>query len=208
MANDNDRDDRIPGPDEPESAGEQERAASFAALIDDVIAGKPTPPAMEADQRALLDVAGMVRAATLDADRVRLADDRRESIIDAAMNQASRSVLEEVDAPDSSSEPGDLPDGVIPLRPRILRAAPWMVTAVAAAAAIFLWISRPEKQATRAPAPVAANESAPSKVSADALVGRIDRKASGLASQRLDIIYADRLTLYRQARLSGSGGSR
>lgn len=212
MANDNERDDLIPGPDEPESAGERERAESFAALIDDVIAGKSAPPAMEADERALLDVANIVRASAADADSVALKDARRDSIIEAAMKQASRTVLEDVSAPAPQTDTTDLPEGVVPLRPRrALRAVPWLVSAVAAAAAIFLWIQRPEQQSTSPKPPIAVIEKAPTKVSTDALVGRIDRNASGLASQRLDIIYADRLTLYRQARLSvdrQGGGSK
>jgi hypothetical protein len=61
--------------DAPPGAREQAEAARFARLVDDLVAGRPAPPALDVEARALLDTAALLRP---------LGDARRESLVDAA----------------------------------------------------------------------------------------------------------------------------
>ena len=183
----------IPEPDEDASPSERVRARAFADLIDKVVAGRP-PAAMSADDRALAEVATAIRASTRP---VELAPARRAAIVEDALRRA---------VADTSA--ADAPATTTPLTPRRWRqVAPWAVaatsTAMAAAAAIALWLARPAE-----PLPVAAAPELPlSQRSrpADALIGRIPAERSGDAAARLDAIYADRLAGFRERTLAPRG---
>lgn len=69
-------------PDAPADARERARAASFAALVDGLVAGQALPPAMTSDERALVETAGMVRAS---ARPVGLAAERQRALIDSVL---------------------------------------------------------------------------------------------------------------------------
>jgi len=49
--------------DEP-TAAERARAASLARLVDDLLSGEPTPAALDADDRAFLETAALIRSAS------------------------------------------------------------------------------------------------------------------------------------------------
>jgi len=152
--------------------------------------------AFSADDRALLEVATVIRAATRPAT---LAPDRQRSIIEGALRQAIGGVGQ------GSSH------AVVPLaRARQRRWVPWAVagtsTLVAAAAVLLLWL-RPSVERvedSRAAQLPASWTSRP----ADPLIGPIDPARSGDASGRIDTIFADRLDGYRERRLSARGGKR
>ena len=88
---------------------------------------------------------------------------------------------------------------------RVLRNLPWAVASLAAAAAVVLFVSRPADRVQRTEsAPIVrplrlsvSNTSRP----ADPLVGVIARRDSAAASERLDILFADRLDGYRDLSL-------
>jgi hypothetical protein len=105
--------------------------------------------------------------------------------------------------------PADAPDDVIDLgarrRGRLGKIIPWALTAVAAAAALFLALQRPAPEhsaSLREPAPTSLSEVHRSRP-ADALIGQIPRDRAERASDRLDMIYADRMAGYRDLRLRG-----
>ena len=85
--------------DEPADAREQAQAASFAALLDRLTTGQPLPPAMTAEERGLVETAGMVRAS---ARPVTLAPERQRALIDEAFREA----LEAARAQTSAKTPG------------------------------------------------------------------------------------------------------
>ncbi|HEY4245083.1 MAG TPA: hypothetical protein VGM88_34945 [Kofleriaceae bacterium] len=168
--------------DPPETAAERAQAKAFAELIDNAIAGKPAAGVMDADARALLEVATVVRAAH---GKVELPADRARAAVEGALRAA-------VGAPAAADELGAR---------RAKRAkAPWIVAAVssvvAVAALLLLWL-RPAHQ-LGAPMPTAWR-SRP----ADALVGKIEKAQAFDAASRIDEIYADRLEGYRQRQLAG-----
>jgi hypothetical protein len=211
-ADDNNNND-IPAPDDPESTGERAKAESFAEMVDLMVSGDDLPAVLAQDQRALLEVATLVRSASIE---VPLHADRRDALIESALTQAIEGSpsARTVGDSDPAGSPVSAP-GITPLRPRnrVLQAIPWAVSAIAAAAAIFLYISRPTDRATTAP-PVAAavevdttHQSRPT----DALVGEITRDKAEAASSRIDVIYADRMNGFRDMTLRGkrsSGGTR
>jgi hypothetical protein len=194
-------DDDLPDllPDAEPTAAELARARSFGELIDKAVAGR-TPPAMPADERALLETATVIRAS---AGRVELPAARRTALVEAALRAAI----------DGTAHPASVPsiappvDAVAERRGRLRRAAPWAVaalsTTVAAAAAVLLWLGRPAPTA-----PVAMPEEQLPLIQrsrpADAVVGRIPRERAGDAAARIDAIYADRLTGYRERTLGGT----
>ena len=210
MSADNDHDDIIPDPDDPESTGERAKAESFADLVDLMVDGDDLPGAMAQEQRALLEVATMVRSCSVE---VPLHADRRDSLIDQALRRAlEQSTATPALSPTDSDPAGPIiaPD-ITPLRPRtkIVRAIPWAVSAIAAAAAVFLFLSRPSDH-TAAP-PVATVETSHQSRPSDDLVGEITRDKSDDARARIDVIYADRLDGFRDMTLRGlqsRGGTR
>lgn len=223
MPRDDNRDDLPRSPDEPASPAESAQAASFATLIDQLVADGRLPPAMTSDERALVDVAAMVRASVRDVD---LEPARRDVLIDEALAtaraQADRPAGEDASpggpaaghsAGDSAGDPHGDPDApggadVIDLgarRRRLRSLVPWTIATAAAAAALVLALERPAPQHTAVLHPQAEPDVSEVHRSrpADALIGRIPRDRADRASDRLDIIYADRLAGYRDLRLRG-----
>ena len=218
-----DLDDEVPSPDAPAGDAELAKARSFGELIDRMVAGQPLPPAMPSDDRALLDVATVVHAAS---GRAVLASARMDRLVEGALAQAldaragrevsGRAARASSDAADRPAPAPPVAAGtaaghgggkVLPMAPSrraVARVLPWAIAAFAVAAAIFLLLRPPLRSAT---APVARqareipleHRSRP----ADALVGRIAREHAGQARARLDTIYADRLAGYRDLLLSG-----
>lgn len=197
---DDDDDLSVPAPDAPDAPGERARAKGFAELIDKVVAGR-TPAAVPAEEQALLEVATALRAAMRP---VELAAARQSALVESALATA---IDRRAGRPTGVS--ASLP--VIPLaaapRRRAARWAPWLVaatTSVAAAAALLLWLREraapPAPPLTTAVAPLPETErSRP----ADPLIGVIERDRAGAALDRIDAIYADRLTGYRARRMAG-----
>ncbi|MGE5185067.1 MAG: hypothetical protein ACM31C_23525 [Acidobacteriota bacterium] len=195
MANNQD-DDLLAGPvPEPEAeatASERAHAKTFGELVDKTLAGR-TPAAMTADDRALLEAATVIRAASgnveLPAARVR-----------SAVEDALHAAIGGKGGPASGS-------GVTPIeRARARRWAPWAIaatTTLVAAAAILLWLRAPAKVVT---IPAAAQIEIPTtwrSRPADPLIGAIPRERAADASTRIDTIFADRLDGYRERRLRG-----
>lgn len=75
-------------PEAPADAREQAQAASFAALLDRLTSGQALPPAMTAEERALVDTAGMVRASARPISAVALAPERQSALIDSVLRAA------------------------------------------------------------------------------------------------------------------------
>jgi hypothetical protein len=153
---------------------------------------------MSSDDRALLEVATVIRATSGQAE---LAASRQRSIVEDALRQAIGDA--------TSTTSGQL--GVVPIGSARKKWVPWAITGastlVAAAAMLVLWLRAPEKR-------VEVIETAQTPTSwtsrpADPLIGPIAREDAGNASERIDYLFADRLEGYRERRLSGrSGGNR
>lgn len=198
------------------SPAERAQAESFGKLIDGLLAGRPIPPAMDSEDRALLETATMVVAST---QELRLGEDKSRALVDRALEEAvtgrRRSTAPTIPPPERriDENAADNTDVIrMPRRrsDRLVRALPWVVASVAAAAAILLFITRPADLHEPARQAAARRELPPSLRSrpADPLVGRIARENAAQASNRLDVIYADRLSGYRDLRLSGRGSRR
>lgn len=175
----------VPEPDAEPTAAERAHAKTFAELVDKTLAGR-TPPAMSADDRALLEVATVIRAAS---GKVELPASTRRSVVEDALRQA-------VGGAGAST--------VIPIsRGRVRRWAPWAIAATStlvAAAAVILLLLRPAPRHAAPPLPTAWT-SRPT----DPLFGPIERDHAGDASTRIDTIFADRLDGYRDRQLARGG---
>lgn len=172
----------VPDPEAEPTPAELAHARRFAELVDKTLAGR-TPPAMSADDRALLEVATVIRAARGQSE---LAPARQHAVVEDALRQAI------------GARPGS-GGSVTPIaRARARRWAPWIVagasTLVAAAALLVLWL-RPAGSIIRPPQEWTSR-------SADALIGPIARDRAGDASARIDAIFADRLDGFRARRLA------
>ena len=119
--------------DEEENGTPEERARAhrLARLVDDMLAGEPAPPALEAEDRALLETATAIHAAM---GKATLEPAHVSRLIEASFVPAA------------------------PLPPRgswLRRRGPWLVAAVSAAAAIVfvLWdpTRRPQEADRRTP---------------------------------------------------------
>ena len=195
MANSDDNDildGRVPDPGAEATPSERTHAKAFADLIDKALAGRTPPAAMSADDRALLEVATVIRAASGNAE---LAAAKRSSLVESALRQAigGKAAVAKV-TPIS--------------RARAKRFAPWIVAGTSmavAAAAIVLWLRAPrqvnviERVPTAMPTLPENWKSRPT----DSLIGPIERVHAGDASARIDTIFADRLDGYREIRLRG-----
>jgi hypothetical protein len=195
MATDDDLDilsGSVPEPDAEPTAAERTYARTFADLIDKTLAGR-TPPAMSAEDRALLEVATVIRAAS---GKVALPAPRQHALIEDALRQSVGG------AGAASAASG----GVVPIaRARARRWVPWTIAGasvlVAAAAVLLVWLRAPE----RAPATAAADPAVPVSWTSrptDSLIGPISAERAGDASTRIDAIFADRLDGYRERRLA------
>lgn len=178
----------VPDADADASPSEKAHAKTFADLVDKVLIGR-TPPAMSADDRALLEVAMIVRASSGNAT---LAPGKQRSIVEDALKQAI------------GGAGASLP-AVTPITAAKKRWVPWAVSAgaslVAVAALAMLWLRTPATRPVAATAAPTAWTSRP----ADALIGPIDRSQAGDASARIDTIFADRMDGFRDRRLSRGG---
>jgi hypothetical protein len=184
----------IPEPDAEPTAAERARAKAFAALVDKAMSGRTLPPAMSADDRALLEVATVIRAAS---GGLEIAASKQRSIVEDALRQAV----------------GGTPSTSLSTTPitsaRSRRWVPWAIagasTLVAAAAVLLLWLRTPSTQVhvnTNTAKIPTSWKSRP----ADPLIGEIKRAQAGDAISRIDTIFADRLDGYRDRRLSQPGG--
>jgi len=181
----------VPDPDAEPTSIELAHARRFAELVDKTLAGR-TPPAISADDRALLEVATVIRATHGNLD---LAPAQQAVVVEDALRQAIGA------GPASGAS-------VAPIaQARARRWAPWIVagasTLVAAAALAMLWLRPPEL-----PAPAPPHASVPVEWTsrpADSLIGPIARDRAGDASARIDAIFADRLDGFRARRLTPRG---
>jgi hypothetical protein len=177
----------VPAPEVEASASERMHAKSFGELVDKTLTGR-TPPAMSADDRALLEVATVIRAAS---GNVELGAAKRRSIVEDALRQAVGGA-------------GAKASGAIPITRARKRWVPWAIAGtsalVAAAAVLLLWLRGPD----RVQVPIAVDETPMRWKSrpADDLIGPIAQDRVGDASARIDTIYADRLDGYRERRLA------
>jgi hypothetical protein len=180
----------IPAPEDEATPAERAHAKTFAELVDKTLAGR-TPAAMSADDRALLEVATVIRAASGNAE---LADAKRRSLVEGALRQAIGGKA--------------VPSGdVTPIAKARSRRTPWIVAGTSmavAAAAILLWLGAPRRVHVHVidHAPAALQDNWKSRP-ADPLIGPISRDHAGDASARLDTIFADRLDGYRELRMRG-----
>ncbi len=186
----------IPEPDAEATPSERAHARTFAAIIDKTLGGN-MPAAMSADDRALVEVATVIRAAN---GTMELAPAKARSLIEDALRQAVGSV--------ASSMSGS----VTPIsRARDRKWLPWAITAVttaiAGAAVLVLWLRAPVTKVVY-PSTAAAIRLPVSWTSrpTDPLIGPIAREQAGDASARIDYIFADRLDGFRERRLSARGG--
>ena len=190
----------VPAPDAAAEPSERARARGFGDLVDKVLAGR-TPAAVPAEDRALLEVASVIRAASRP---VELPAARTSALIESALATA---IDRRAGGPARSTVP-TVP--VIPItRSKRSRVLPWGVAAGAslvAAAAITILVLRPAP--TRAPlvdgTATAALPAHQRSRPADPLIGVIGRDHAGDAAARLDVIYADRLDGFRERALSGA----
>jgi hypothetical protein len=191
----------VPDPDAAPTAAERAHARTFAELVDKTLAGR-TPLAMSADDRALLEVATVIRATS---GGLPLAAAKQHALIEDVLRQAvGVGVGVGAGAAGASASRRPTASAVTPIeRSRARRWAPWAIagasTLVAAAAIAMFWL--------RTPAPVAAPvaEAVPARWTSrptDPLIGPIPRARAGDASARLDYIFADRLDGFRERRLS------
>ena len=183
----------VPAPDAEATAGERAHAKTFADIVDKTLTGR-TPAAMSADDRALLEVATVIRAAS---GAMALSAGKQRSIVEDALRQA-------VGEAASGAATGG--GGVTPIARGRRRLLPWAISAVsvavAAAALLVLWLRAPgHSVATIAAAPPAHWTSRP----ADPLIGPIARDQAGDASSRIDFIFADRLDGFRERQLARGG---
>jgi len=172
----------VPDPDAEPTAAERAHAKTFAELVDKTLAGR-TPPAISADDRALLEVATVIRAAS---GGLELPAPRRRALVEDVLRQAV-----------GGGGAAHSMSGVTPIERARRRWLPWSIAAtstlVAAAAILMLWV----RPAARGPETVPASwTSRP----ADGLIGPIAREHAADASARLDDIFADRLDGYRERR--------
>lgn len=177
----------VPEPDAEPTASEKAHAKTFGDLVEKTLAGR-TPPAMSADDRALLEVATVIRAAS---GNVPLAPGKQRSIVEDALRQA-------IGGPATSMP------GVTPITAAKRRWVPWTIAGasslVAAAAVALLVVRTPAREARVAETPATWTSR-----SADALIGPIPRERAGDASARMDTIFADRMDGFRDRRLSRGG---
>jgi len=193
----------VPDPDTEPTATERAHAKAFSDLIDKTLASGKLPPAMSADDRALLEVATVIRATHGALD---LAPSKQRSVVEDALRQAIGG------GNAATSLPGGAP--VIPLRRR-LRTLPWAIAGtsslVAAAAIVMLVVRKPQLVTTpQTPEMPLSWKSRPT----DTLIGRISTECTGLVldcareatvktSARIDTIFSDRLAGYRDRRFGG-----
>ncbi len=206
------RDDDIPAPEAPDTEAERARARSFSRLVDGLIDGETTPPALAAEDREMLETASLVRASvrepTLDAQRARALIDQA---FGAALGLAPAPAAEPADELGKKRALNARPERPAERRSTFGRSLPWALAGLAVAAAVAFAVLRPEpgtrtvETVVDQPAYEEFHRSRP----ASPLVGRIDKSNADRASDRIDLIVADRMAGYRDLYLRGKkGGSR
>lgn len=197
----------VPDPDAEPSSAERVRAKAFAELIDKSLASGRMPPAMSADDRALLEVATVIRATS---GGLELPASKQRNLIEDALRQA-------VGGNGAATSLSTTP--IIPLRRRWV---PWAIAGtsslVAAAAIVMLVIRKPAPPAPTAPTAAATVPVEWRSRPADSLIGRIThqcntqqaalecaRDATVKTSSRIDTIFTDRLNGYRDRRFARGG---
>jgi hypothetical protein len=206
--------------DGPVTPGEQARAEAFGRLVDGLLAGDALPPAMDSDDRALVEAATVVMASSR---AIEPAPERTRRLVDQALEAAIlRRSGGAPEADDSGEHRADSPAAPVPLEDpnersvtdvttrrrrrsdQVARVLPWAVASLAAAAAIVLIIVRPpdRERTGDQTAEVVPVKEVPLDVTntsrpADPLVGRIGKADRGKASERIDLLYADRMAGYR-----------
>lgn len=219
--------DDIGKEDGPISPGEQARAEAFGRLVDGLLAGDALPPAMDSEDRALVEAATVVMASSR---AIEPAPERTRRLVDQALEAAilrrsgggavtsvqsaedSAPALSPVPRDPADEDPNERSVTDVTTRRRrrgdqVARVLPWAVASLAAAAAIVLFVVRPpHKDRTGAEtaevAPTAIDQEVPLDVihtsrPADALVGPLAEADRGKATQRIDLIFADRMAGYR-----------
>lgn len=197
--------DEVPDVDTPPSPAELAHAASFAALLDKAARGR-LPPALDTDERALLETATVLRAAGSEVSEVSLDERARHALVTSvleataeARRAAAGAGVRRVSTPMRAHPP---PPG----KSWRWRAMPWALAAASmAAAASALWLREPRQVFVHQAAPV---PTALTSRPADAVVGEISRSASAEAARRIDSIYSDRLDGYRATALFRQGDVR
>lgn len=81
----------VPSPEEPANDLERARAESFAERVDNLLAGEEPPPAMPPEERALVDVAGAIRAGVLGRN---LDETRLGELVESAFSQRAAAASE------------------------------------------------------------------------------------------------------------------
>jgi hypothetical protein len=196
-----DPEDNVPAPEVEASAEEQSAARRFAELVDKVQSEQTLPPALDLDDRELLEVAGMISAST---NERQLSEERLRSIVDQAVQKALGM---------EPAEPEQLGESELDRARsrRNARLAGGAVALVCAAAALLFFLRTRDPAAPSSSAPVATNpvrwDERHTSRPADELVGQIPRAEAGMASKRIDRIYSDRMSGYRDLQLQRLGGS-
>ena len=210
--------------DEPDDAmadidlAEAASARSFAQLVDRMIGGADLPPALESEEHSLITIAGLIQASI---HPVELTDKRRDTLIDEAIARATATrtgqPTQQIRPADGApvdvapagrtSQQEDRTPGITDLASyrRKNRLLPWTVAGLAAAAALILVLIRPDRSpdSTRI---VAENQPIPTEQQSrpsDSLIGEIPRADVGQARERIDRIYADRMSGYRARHFGG-----
>jgi hypothetical protein len=211
----------------PVTPGEQARAEAFGRLVDGLLAGDALPPAMDSEDRALVEAATVVMASSR---AIEPAPERTRRLVDQALEGAilrksgaapapepelnfdldrAASTVSLLPPPESDDDPNERSVTDVRTRRRrrsdqVARVLPWAVASLAAAAAIVLYIARPpHKDRNGDPtAEVVPVVDVPLHVintsrPADPLVGPIGPDDRGKATARIDLLYADRMAGYR-----------
>jgi hypothetical protein len=204
MTRDDDDDDIPTSPADPADPAEEAHARAFGDLIDKVLAGR-SPAAVPAEDRALLEVATVIRAAARPPE---LGTSKTRSIVESALATAI-----ERRGGGRLTDPSVPVPGVVPIaQARARRAAPWVVagvtSAIAAAAVVLLLLQPARKVAPPEPTAAVVPTHLRSRP-ADPLIGVIPPApsldaASGGVVSRIDTIYADRLAGFRERTLDGA----
>lgn len=190
MATQDDDTGDLTDPDSEPSSAELAHARRFAELVDKTLSGR-TPPAVSADDRALLEVATVIRATH---GNLELAPSRQRTLVEDALRQAIGA------APAAAAS-------ATPISRARRRWAPWAVagtSTLVAAAALLLWLRAGSVGQGHADARRPVPEEWRSRP-ADPLVGPIARDHAGDAGARIDAIFADRLDGYRARRWTRGG---
>ena len=172
--------------DEPPTKEELAEAKALASRVDDLLAGQAMPAVLKAEERELAELGSMIHASY---NPVSLDADRQASLIESALAQGA-----------GVAKSGG--DELAQARAKRIARWPFAVGGLVAAAAIALLMFRPGPKAHNgAPeAPVAQMMNLPQAQQSrpgDALIGEIARDDRAAAGGRIDRLYSDRLSGYR-----------